>query len=102
MKALTFSLCAVCVSIVAGVTFKAPIYSVPRNGDKFRSRITGMSAEEPVKSRSDSRHNQQPLRPGTGRQAWRNSDDAQEVGGKATGVSSVWVSRIFTYLSTKY
>jgi hypothetical protein len=102
MKPLSFVVWAVFVGVIAGITFKAPVYSVPRNGERFKSSIADMTAEESVKSPGDSRHIQQLIMPDTDKEAWKNSDVTQEVRKEATGVSPISAGEIFPDPSTKY
>jgi hypothetical protein len=98
MKLFSFIACEVYANIVFGATFKAPVYSVSRKGENFRSKLFGRSAERPLKSGSDSERIQQPLVPDADKKAWM-SDDVQEAGGKTTGVSLLWVCGVTKHLS---
>jgi len=98
MKLFSFIVCGFYANIVFGATFKAPVYSVSRKGENFRSKLFGRSAERPLKSGSDYEHIHQLLGPDTDKKAWM-SDDVQEAWGKTTGVSLLWVCGRTEYLS---
>jgi hypothetical protein len=99
MKLFSFIACGVYANIVFGAIFKAPVYSVSRKGENFRSKLFERSAERSFKSGSDSEHIQQPLVPDGDEKAWM-SDDVQEAWDKTTGASLLWVCGRTKHLST--